>query len=192
MNITLPILLLVFGSLTFWLLNESSLKWYYKTMCISVFCIFTIIFWSAISTFLGWPAKAEDMPEKILIHWIVIKEPNKFTKFNGAIYILAESAEKDDSSKFIRFFSYKKNKGEPRQFGLPYSRKLHEHFQKSVIPKLKKGQPVAGKLTKKAGEQRSGKGKTKPQNDKGGGSESQEQEWMFHELLPSEIHKKPE
>ena len=44
MNIALPVLLLIFGGLTFWLLNESSLKWYFKTVCISVFCIFTVIF----------------------------------------------------------------------------------------------------------------------------------------------------
>ena len=46
MNIALPVLLLVFGGLTFWVLNESSLKWYFKTACISVFCIFTIVFFS--------------------------------------------------------------------------------------------------------------------------------------------------
>ena len=28
MNIALPVLLLIFGALTFWVLTESSLKWY--------------------------------------------------------------------------------------------------------------------------------------------------------------------
>ena len=27
---------------------------------------------------------------------------------------------------------------------------------------------------------------------KGGGSESQEQDWQFHELRPSDIHQKPD
>ena len=48
---------------------------------------------------------------------------------------------------------------------------------------------MIGKLTKtdKQGTGKSGEGKT---NKKGGGSESQEQDWEFHELLPSEIHDK--
>ena len=64
MNISLPILLLIFGSLSFWLMTESSLKWYIKTACISTFCIFTVIFWSTINSFLGWPADENDVPEE--------------------------------------------------------------------------------------------------------------------------------
>jgi len=88
MNIALPILLLVFGGLSFWVLNESSVKWYIKTACISAFCLFTIIFWSSIHSFLGWAALEDDMPDKVVIHWVIIKEPNKLTRFNGRIYVL--------------------------------------------------------------------------------------------------------
>jgi hypothetical protein len=190
MNIALPILLLVFGSLTFWILNESSLKWYFKTACISVFCVFTIIFWSSIHTFLGWPALEEDVPDKVLIHWVIIKEPNKFMKSDGRIYVLLESVGEPDSNFLARFFGYQQEKIEPRLHGLKYSRGLHEQLAKGVIPSLKRGQPVAGKLRKKAkGE---GKGKNGKGKSKGDGSESQEQDWEFHKLNPSEIHKKPE
>ena len=72
MNIALPILLLVFGGLTFWVLTESSLKWYLKAACISPICLFTIVFWSSIHSFLGWPALEDDIPEKVLIHWVII------------------------------------------------------------------------------------------------------------------------
>ena len=65
-----------------------------------------------------------------------------------------------------------------------------QQLEKGVIPKLKKGQPVVGRLTKPKGNSaKKGKGKS---DKKGGGSESQEQEWHFHELLPSEIHRKPD
>ena len=188
MNIALPILLLVFGGLTLWVLTESSLKWYLKTACISIFCIFTIIFWTTIHTFLGWPANEEDMPKKILIHWVIIKEPNKLTKSDGAIHILLESIEEIKANKISKFFGYK-NKNKPRLYGLKYSRELHEQLEKGVMPKLKMGQPVAGKLTKGGGMAKVGEGKT---NKNGDGSESQEQEWHFHELRPSDIHSKPE
>ena len=189
MNIALPILLLIFGGLTFWILTESAVKWYFKATCISVFCIFTIVFWSAIHTFLGWPALEDDMPEKVLIHWAIIKEPNKFTKSNGRIYLLLETVGEPESNFFARFFGYQKEKVEPRLYGLKYSRGLHEKLAEGIMPKLRKGQPVIGRLTKKRATQ--GK-KEEASSGKGGGSESQEQEWQFHQLLPSEIHRKPE
>ena len=188
MNIALPILLLVFGSLSFWVLNDSSLKWYFKTACITAFCAFTIVFWSAIHTFLGWPALEDDMPEKLMIHWVIIKEPNKATAYDGRIFILAESVLTEESNALARFFGYKKDRIEPRLYGLKYSRGLHEQLEKGVKSKLKNGQPVLGKLSKgEDGKGNEGKGKS---NKKGGGSESQEQDWEFHELLPSDIHNK--
>ena len=130
------------------------------------------------------------MPEKVLIHWVIIKEPNKFTEFNGAIYILVESAEKETNS-MRKVFGYSKDRIEPRLYQLEYNRTLHEKLQNNIVPKLKAGQPVYGKLSKEKRESRLGytSGKTP---SKGDGSESQEQEWHFHELLPSEIHQKPE
>jgi hypothetical protein len=192
MNIALPILLLVFGGLTFWVLTESSLRWYLKTACISAFCIFTIVFWTSIHTFLGWPALENDMPEKVLIHWVVIKEPNEYTKFDGRIYVLLESTGEQESNFIARFFGYKKEKVEPRLYGLKYSRGLHEQLEKGVIPRLKNGQPVLGKINKEKGLGK-GVGKNKRLGyGKGKGSESQNQDWYFHNLLPSEIHSKPE
>ena len=189
MNIALPVLLLVFGGLTFWVLNESSLKWYFKTASISAFCVFTIIFWTSIHTFLGWPALENDMPEKVLVHWVVIKEPNKATESKGAIYILLESAMEDESGFLARFFGYSRRGNEPRLYGLDYDRELHEKLAKGTMPRLRRGQPVLGKLTKKApSNNREGKEDSKKD---GGGSESQDQKWEFHELLPSEIHTKP-
>ena len=193
MNIALPILLLILGGLTFWILVESKVKWYIKTACISTFCLFVIIFWGTIHTFLGWPAKERDVPEKVLVHWVVIKEPNKITGHEGAIYILLESLDEVNLGNITKFFGYKKDGVQPRQFQLQYSRDLHEKMEK-LKDKIKNGQPVVGKLTKGAKEGKKGDGKkgNDKTDKKGGGSESQKQEWQFHELLPSEIHRKPE
>jgi hypothetical protein len=193
MNIALPILLLVFGGLSFWVLTESKVRWYVKTACISAFCIFTVIFSTSIHSFLGWPALEDDMPEKILIHWVIIKEPNKVTKSNGGIYVLLQSVREEESSLLLRFFGYRKEKIEPRLFRLKYSRELHEQIEKQIRPSLRNGQPVVGRLTKGKPRPKIGFGSSKnPNKGKGDGSESQNQEWHFHKLLPSEIHKKPE
>lgn len=187
MNVALPVLLLVFGGLSLWLLTESQLKWYLKTVCIGAFCLFTVLFWTSIHTFLGWPALEQDTPETVMIHWVVIKEPDKLLGFSGGIYILLESA----GDKKKTFFGYRNSDPEPRLFGLPYSRKLHEQIEKEIMGRLKKGQPVIGKLRK--GENSEGiDGKGKGGKKKGGGSESQGQEWEFHELRPSDLQGKPE
>ena len=68
------------------------------------------------------------------------------------------------------------------------------HFiAKMLCPKLKKGQPVLGQLRKDGGKEGKGKiaGKNKAEGKKGDGSESQNQDWQFHELRPSDIQGKP-
>ena len=192
MTVTLPILLLIFGGLTFWVLNESKLKWYFKSACITTFCVFTVVFWSSIHTFLGWPALEQDVPDKVLLHWAVIKEPNKLTESKGRIYLLIESGKYSAPDPLAKFFGYKKENVEPRLYGIKYNRELHERLEKQIMPKLKQGQPVLGKLTKK-GENGKGKiaGKNKGENQDGEGSESQMQDWQFHELRPSDIQGKP-
>jgi hypothetical protein len=125
-----------------------------------------------------------------LVHWVVIKEPNKITGHKGAIYILLESLDEVNLSNITKFFGYRKDGVQPRQFQLQHTRELHEQMEK-LRNKLKSGQPIVGKLTKesKKGNGKKGEGETDKQGD---GSESQKQEWQFHELLPSEIYRKPE
>ena len=131
------------------------------------------------------------MPEKGLIHWVVIKEPNKITKSEGGIYILMENVDKSESNFLARFFGYSREENEPRLYGLSYDRELHEQLEKKVMGKLRGGQPVLGKLTKLKGA-KGKRGDSKEElKQKGEGSESQKQKWEFHELLPSEIHEKP-
>jgi len=186
MTISLSILLLVFGGLTFWLLTESSLKWYTKTACIASFCAFTLLFWSTLSSFLGYPANSDDMPEIVTVHWAIIKEPNKHTKFRGQIYFLIESSEKSKVNPVVKFFGYG-DRREPRLFGVPYSRKLHEQIEGSLMPRLRQGQPVTGKLSNLGTKGTENKMKGKSSH----GSESQGQVWEFHELPPSALQPKP-
>ena len=126
MTVTLPILLLIFGGLTFWVLNESKLKWYFKSACITTFCVFTVVFWSSIHTFLGWPALEQDVPDKVLLHWAIIKEPNKLTESKGRIYLLIESGKYSAPDPLAKFFGYKKENVEPRLYGIKYNIKEDE------------------------------------------------------------------
>tara|TARA_B100000287_G_scaffold421189_1_gene461544 strand:+ start:265 stop:669 length:405 start_codon:yes stop_codon:yes gene_type:complete len=132
------------------------------------------------------------MPEKMSIHWVIIKEPNKTTGFKGKIYVLSESVANNDGNFLARAFGYGSKRIEPRLYGLKYSRKLHEKLEEGVMKKLRMGVPVMGKFTKPEGKNGKSKGKGDKKGEQDGdGSESQEQDWEFHELLPSEIHEKP-
>jgi len=189
MNITFPLLFLVFGGLTFWLLSESKLKWYFKTACIASFCFFTMTLWTTLHSFLGWPAKEGDMPKKVNIHWVIVKEPNKLSGFLGKIYFILESSEEPKMNSFLRFFGYKPSVAQPREFELPYSRKLHEQINSEILPRLKNGQVVRGRMEK--GEAKGkGKGREKGEGKNGYVGESQGQEWVFHNLRPGEIQQK--
>ena len=186
MNTTFSLLLLVIGSLTLWLLIESKIKWYLKMLCISTFCLLSVVHWQSLTSFLGHPAQAEDMAEKVMIHWVIVREPAKLTDNPGAIYLLVESPRKEQG--WVKdVFGYKSDVKRPRLFGLPYSRELHEHLAKNVIPSLKQGQPVYGSFEKK---NKNGRSEQGDKNKKSHGGESQEQEWVFHLLRPSDfLHK---
>jgi len=190
MNITLPILLLVVGAISFWILNESKLRWYVRTGLITCFCAFTIFFYTQISSYLGWAASQNDIPDKIAIHWVIIKEPNKILDFDGKIYILLESAEQRKNF-FKDLFGYKQKNIEPRLHEMEYNRNLHEQLE-GIKGKLQKGQPVLGSLKKLDKGKSNKKGNPgDPANKKGDGSESQKTDWEFHELRPSDFLNKP-
>lgn len=199
MTITLVLMLLIFGAIAFWLLVESSLSWIAKIVSISLFCLFTVMFYFSIPSFLGWSALDKDIPEKVSIHWIVIKEPMPMANDKGRIYFLLEGFRSKYENKLLNMFGYKARKDEPRLFSIPYSRPLHEELQKEVVPRLKDGQIVDGKIVKNKGKGngKGGKGKGNGSGkgnadgvNKGGGSESQEQEFHFYNLPPGEIQKK--
>ena len=185
MNIALPILLLVVGAITCWVLNESTLKWYIGTALITSFCAFTIFFYTQIHSFLGWAAEQGDIPDKMSVHWIIIKEPNKLLQFEGKIYILIESV--DNNNNFLyKLFGYKQEGVEPRLHEMDYDRELHEQLEK-IKGRLMDGQPVLGELR----EVGKGKRPDKDGDQEGDGSESQNVKWEFHELRPSDFLNKP-
>lgn len=185
--------LLFLGGIIFWLLVESKVHTLFKILMTSIFCVFTIGFFSGLSSFLGWAANDKNLPEIVTIVAANIKEPNKNLGQKGAIYLTLDSVKSKYDNQFFKMLKYESDKNEPRMFRLPYSRQLHEQLQKNVIPKLQKGQKVTGKLSKKGGG-KNGKGKGQPEgkesDQKGGGSESLEQEYQFYNLTPGEIQKK--
>ena len=67
-------------------------------------------------SFSGWPSE-NVLPDKFQIHWTYVKEPDKFSKTEGAIYIWIEELDEYN----IPF-------GIPRSYKLPYTPPLEEEI----------------------------------------------------------------
>ena len=195
--ITIPLLLLIIGAIAFWLLVGSKTPWLLKVITIILFCTFTVGFYQSLSTFLGWSASGSLVPEIIQIHSVIIKEPNRQLNNKGRIYLLLDAVINKLDNKALNMLQiHGETKHQPRLFSVPYSRKLHEDLEKSVIPRTKQGQIVTGRLKKEGPgkqqqQQQAGgaKGTDSSKGDKGG-SESQTQDLRFYNLKPGEITKK--
>lgn len=195
------ILLLLLFAMGFWLVKESKIYLWMKVSCIVLFFSFCVFLAISMESQLGWAAVATNFNEVITIRSVVIKEPNKQLNFAGSIYLLLDMPPSLDSS-VLNIFGHKSESIEPRLFKLPYSRNLHEELEKSVIPKLRKGQVVKGKLQKadkSNGGKGDGSGKSANRNgssskDGSGnnrfGGESLKTEFMFYELPPSYFLRK--
>lgn len=200
MSISLSILLLCLFSLSFWVLASSNVKWQLKVLLIVGFSFFTVAFYNSTISFLGWGAPPRALPEILSIRSVVVKEPNRVNNERGGIWFLIEQPTVKYNETTLNVFGFNVKDSEPRLFGLPYSRKLHEQLtngeERSVIARTQRGQMIRGTLTKGFSDeqgQRGSKGfpgQRGEKSGKGSGSESQSQEWMFYDLKPSYFQEK--
>jgi len=207
-TIGIPIACATFTILLLWFIIGTKGQWALK-MLVSAFSVyFCVCLWSSLNGLLGWPTAASLEGKKVEILWVDIKEPNKKTEDPGAVYVWARHLEPEKtSSSFILRFHTKDSQNEPRLYKVPYSRKLHEQAMK-IKQHLAKGGKFAGQLSKqqfkgKGQGKGEGKGKGKGEGkggrdgkgrssnkDGNGGSMSQDQEFMFHQLPPPRYQSK--
>ena len=193
MSVIIPLLLLCFFTLSFWLLAESRVNKVLKGLVISTFCLFTVVMFITYPTFMGWGSKPSSMPEVITIDKVTIMEPS----------IKGETIEYHEP--ILGWFGHNVVHSQPRMFAFPYSKSLDEALtnvgERSVMSRTQRGTRVRGRLSKmgkqgkgKGGEKGNGKGKGsnkgKCSNSNGGCSHSQEQEWKFYDLNPSYFQRK--
>lgn len=176
--------------------------WFVKLLAAGFMLYFSLSMWASLSSLLGWPCN-QNLPEKFLVHWVVVLEESKIADTKGAIYLMASELNdnylpkqyKNSSSKLLSFVP-KKDVGEPRLYKMPYSKEAHKQMT-GILQKLKAGQPVVGE-SGKGGEKGEGEGKGKgkgkgkglkglePGEDEGPGGMRAvyhtEQELMFYDL----------
>lgn len=191
MNIAIPVGFLILATILLWFFIETKGRLAVKIALIIVSSYYCLVTWHSLGSYAGWPAVAHP-PDEFILHWVIVNEPNKKTKDPGAIYLWLTSNEKESNTVF-NIFRYKSDRLEPRAYAIPYSREMHERAQRAR-GLLMKGKVVRG--TKK-GKGAPAEGEGGNMDGKGPGSIggkrpslSNEQDFEFHELLPSVLPDK--
>ncbi|MAY43350.1 MULTISPECIES: hypothetical protein [unclassified Neptuniibacter] len=78
----------------------------------------------------GWPSQVE-LPQKFLLHYAVIEEPNEETGEKGKIYIWLTDLLNDELAE------------KPRAYELPYDQAAHSAVEEA-LKKTRNGQPQLG------------------------------------------------
>lgn len=200
----IPLAFIIIAALTLWVVLGCKGYWWLKMITISLSIFFSISLWNSLVSLQGWPT-AQTMPEKFEVKWLDVKEPNKKTGQEGCIYVWAKDLEPNSPPEeaviplSIQLHA-KKESGEPRLYKLPYSRGMHQQAEgiKQMIGKggrfygtLSKGKKGTG-MSQLEADGKKGKGKSSGRPGKGrigqgqkeGGSLSEGQEFVFHELPP--------
>lgn len=195
----IPLTFIIITALILWAIIGGKGWWWLKAIMVIGTFLFGVVLWHSLETLEGWPTE-EPMPEKFEIKWIVVEEPNMKTGEKGEILVWSKNMTEDykTASSPIPLLHNKEQSDDPRLHRLPYSREMHKQAQdiqkKIAFGGKYYGEMKDGKMKGKGegnGKAGNGKGKGEGQGNgktggkKGdGGSLSQEQDPIFHELPP--------
>ena len=77
--IGIPLTFLVLCAIGLWMIIFSKGFWALKTLFITFCLYFSFAMWFSLSDLSGW-ATSVSMPQKSIIHWVLVQEPSKFNK----------------------------------------------------------------------------------------------------------------
>ena len=177
------------ASLVLWFIIGSKGHWLSKAAIILLSLYFCMSVGLSVGEFMGWPTD-EKMPDKFLVHWVVVDEPDPKLGDEGSIYIWIQPLEKSEDKRGSwndYLLSFYDGDSQPRSYRLPYSRELHERAQEA-LGMIMRGEGVGGTGEGK-GKMGAAKGNSKKQG-KGGGSLTRNGGVMFHKLPPPQLPDK--
>ena len=187
------LIFIVLSSILLWGVIGSKGHWGLKMVAIFATLMFSLNIMRSLDNLKGWPT-AEELPERFLIHWVVVKEPDKIEKEDGGIYLWVRDIDPDNDSS-LKFFQ-KDESLEPRAYRLEYSIEMHEVAIK-MKEKLLEGSPILGMNEEAFGDENSPdqllEGLLQDERKKRIGtihSEDESQNLYFYELPPSNSESK--
>jgi len=184
------------GTLVLWFIIGSRGNWLSKAVVIFASLYFCLSVGFSIKDYMGWPTE-EDLPNKFVVHWVVIEEPDKQTGDKGHVYIWIKPSSKTKNTRETwedYLLSFYDGESKPRAHQMSYSKDLHERAQEA-IEMIRKGQRVGGLNGRgegKEGEDKDGNGGQGNNQDGGSGRGSLTRNGgiMFHQLPPTRLPDK--
>ena len=178
--------------LLLWFVIGAKGHWFNKAAMILVSLYFCLSVGLSVSEFMGWPTD-KALPEKFLVHWAVIDEPDVKSGSEGSIYVWVRhlsNPEKEYDEWNDYLLSFYDGESRPRAYRLSYSRGLHERTQEA-IDMLTKGEGVGG-TSEGEGKEGDGEGLEGEgtEEGEGGGSLTRNGGIMFHKLPPPKLPDK--
>lgn len=167
----IPIAFLSLTCLILWFVIGSRGHWALKATVIAATLHLCVSLGVSLPDFAGWPSAAP-LPPKFLVHWMVVREPDKKTKEKGAIYVwatnLSSKVRKEDSDwkQFLISFAVV-DTSQPRVHKTPYSLEDHKTAD-GVNKRIRNGETVIGIGSGEEGEGEEGDGKGKKGKGSGG------------------------
>mgnify|MGYP003335439861 CR=1 FL=1 len=199
-SIGIPVSFVLLSAIGLWILIYGKGYWWIKSIFIFLTIAFSITLWASLSELSGWPTDTS-VPEKVIVHWMLVKEPSKLnSKDKGFVYLWGTEIDSENKVKETKInkwtspFIAKKHSIEPRTYRLPYSEDLHKKTVQAM-KMIRAGKNIVAegmKLGSGEGEPSQAFGKKEGKNKGKGkqGSLSQEQDFMFYELPPFKMQDK--
>jgi hypothetical protein len=198
MNILLPISVLFFTSIILWFLVSISRRYLLLATVVVLTSIFTISLWQGVINTMGWAAPEHLMPNKFVIHWVYVLEPDSFRGVNGGIFLWVTDLEENPRDMVLYLFGYTPDKNEPRAIRIEYTRERHKQMQ-GIQQMLKDGRKIIGKKKgtgKKGDGDGEGEGREGRKNGKEGPGDlgiGSEGDYEFYDLMSAKFpDKSPE
>jgi hypothetical protein len=132
---------IILSTILLWFVIGSKGNWALKAAVILITLMFSLNIQRSLDNLSGWPT-SDELPEKFLVHWVLVEEPNDTLDEEGGIYLWVNDISEEDEEESWEFFQY--NRGsEPRAYKLPYSIDRHEMILK-MKERLLAGLPIIG------------------------------------------------
>ncbi len=199
-TLAIPVAFILLAALLCWMLIGAKGKWWLKLLTILIVPSFGLAVWASISSYKGWPT-TDEPPEKALLVWGVVHEPDPRTGNPGVIYLWLTPI-REDSGGTLNPLGYESRNGEPRAYRLPYSRQLHDALtgaqaaakegRPMMFGKGKRGRRSDGSRREEDGEPVEGEGDARPGGVGGARGDGEREQYQFYDLPPAAPFKPSE
>lgn len=131
-----PVLFLTISIICLWIIIGCKGWWIAKFWLINFTMIFGLLFWTSLSSYLGW-ASDIGLPEKFRLVGFHSQEPE-------SIFLLTDKHTSEGDASFLNAFYYK-SKDTIRLYKIPYNKEMHEKLEKAAERIMKGGYVIGSK-----------------------------------------------